>query len=111
MASFSIAQETKSDTITETASGVSGFSFSAGVLKYAIRAFLSVDQPVRVAYGQDSPTATATFGHPIAADATMEILGAENIRSISVIRTTGSSANATMTIETASKNITTNYGE
>lgn len=99
MESFTNARQAKNATVAGTALGISSWSFTAATLALCSRAIISAaNADVRFTYdGTLAPT--ATVGHFLAKDSNIELQGAENINNLQMIRTGGTSAVVTITIE------------
>lgn len=75
-----------------------GWNWAAGDLAKADRAVITAHtQPVVITW--DGTTPTATLGRVLAAGATLEISGNDNVRNIQLIRQGGSDATASITLE------------
>jgi hypothetical protein len=74
------------------------FGFTAAELAAARSAVISASSAgVNMLYSGDAPT--ATFGHPINAGSTIVVLVNENIQALKFIRSGGSDAVVTVTLE------------
>ena len=86
-------------TVSNTALGISSWSFSAADLAAATRALITA-RTAGVMYSYDGTTPTATLGHHIAANATVEVIGNAAINALKMIRDDATDAAVTITLET-----------
>ena len=93
-----VTLETKTDTIESSDSDISGFGFAQASLDNTNRALLTTaTDAVRVTW-DGSTTPSATVGHHIAVDKSIEILGNTNINNLKLIRVTNDAV-VTLTLE------------
>ena len=95
-----VAYRTKAATISNSAVAVSaaGWSWTAGDLAAADVAHVSaIGQGVSLTW--DGTTPTATLGMPIPAGSTVAVEGNANIQAIQLIRSSGSDATVSITLE------------
>lgn len=94
------AYRTKTHTISSTAVAISAvaWGWTAGDLATAERAFIT-SHTTGVVMTWDGTTPTTTLGMAIAAGATVEVIGNGNVQAIQLIRSSGSDATASVTLE------------
>ena len=92
--------ECKSYVVSNTSVGIdaAGWSWTAGNLALAERCVITArSAPIMVRWDGGDPT--ATLGHYIAADSTLELTGGLNVNNVHLIRASGSDSTVSISLE------------